>query len=275
MARILIIEDNATNLNLMSYLLGASGHAIEGARDGQSGLQAARSNPPDLVLCDIQLPRISGYEIARTLRAEPGLRGLPLVAVTAMAMRGDREQGLAAGFDGYIEKPLQPETFAADVEGFLPPALRKGLPGMVAHPPAAPVPETRPGQGRQRTVLVVDDVPANVVLTQVILQSAGYRVLGGRDMQRGLELMRREMVDLVMTDVHMGSGDGFAFRRAASAEPGLARIPFIFISSSVVTEQDRRDASTLGACQLLERPLEPARLLEAVGNCLKLESGPV
>jgi CheY-like chemotaxis protein len=120
MARVLIIEDNAPNLSLMSYLLTVSGHSVEGCRDGQSGLDAMRRQPPDIVLCDIQLPKLSGYQVAQAVRADPGLRTLPLVAVTALAMRGDRARGLVSGFDDYIEKPIEAETFVALVESFLP-----------------------------------------------------------------------------------------------------------------------------------------------------------
>ncbi len=120
MARILIVEDNTASLELMSYLLAASGHALERCRDGKSALEALQRRLPDLVLCDIQLPRLSGYEFARALRADPSLHGVPLLAVTALAMRGDREKALAAGFNGYIEKPIQPETFVAQVEAYLP-----------------------------------------------------------------------------------------------------------------------------------------------------------
>lgn len=268
MARILIIEDNAANLSLMSYLLTAVGHTVEGSRDGMSGLAAALFTLPDLVLCDVQLPRLSGYEVVRTIRSEPALRELPVVAVTALAMRGDSEKGLAAGFSSYLEKPIQPETFAAQVESFLPLALRKGFPASVTHPPAAPMPDNGRRKGQQRTVLVVDDVAHNLSLMQTIFQSEGYRVLTARNMHRGLEAMRREKVDLVLSDVHMLSGDGFAFQRAAVAEPALARIPFILISSSVVNKEDRREAQQLGACQLLERPLEPQTLLHAVQACM-------
>lgn len=128
MARVLIVEDNAANLALMGYLVTALGHTVEGCRDGRSGLEAARRQPPDLVLCDIQLPVMSGHELAQALRADPAFRELPMVAVTALAMRGDRENALAAGFNGYLSKPIEPRTFGSQVESFLPPALRKGLP---------------------------------------------------------------------------------------------------------------------------------------------------
>lgn len=268
MARILIIEDNAANVALMSYLLTAAGHRPEVCRDGQAGLDAVRRQPPDLVLCDIQLPKVSGYEVARSLRADPAYRTLPLVAVTALAMRGDSERILAGGFDGYIAKPIQPESLAAQVEAFLPESLRHGLRRVEpVHAPVESVPPPRP-EGPQRTLLAVDDVPANLALMQTIFSSAGYRALTAPNMHEGLKTLRREPVDLVVSDVHMLSGDGFKFKRAAAQEPALAAIPFIFVSSSIVTEQDRREAAQLGVYQLLERPIEPRHLLEVVAACL-------
>ena len=118
-ARILVIEDNATNLDLMTYLLSAFGHTPLTAPDGEEGLQAAQRETPDLIICDLQLPRLNGYEVARWLKSHPGLRATPLVAVTALAMVGDREKVLAAGFDGYIDKPISPELFKKQVEGFM------------------------------------------------------------------------------------------------------------------------------------------------------------
>jgi CheY-like chemotaxis protein len=119
-ARILIIEDNSANLDLMSYLLRARGHTVNGATDGESGLAAAREGRPDLILCDIQMPGMSGIEVVNHLRADGELHAMRVVAVTALAMVGDRESILAAGFDGYLAKPITPETFARQVEAFLP-----------------------------------------------------------------------------------------------------------------------------------------------------------
>src|SRR5215211_5441343 len=118
-ARILIIEDNPTNLDLMTYLLSAFGHTPLMAHDGEEGLQAAQRETPDLIICDLQLPRLNGYEVARWLKSHPGLRAIPLVAVTALAMVGDRDKVLAAGFDGYIAKPIVPRSFVGEVEAFL------------------------------------------------------------------------------------------------------------------------------------------------------------
>ncbi|MBI1878833.1 MAG: response regulator [Chloroflexi bacterium] len=119
MARILVVEDNETSLELMVYLLGAFGHTLLVARDGLEGLRLTRREAPDLMLVDVHMPQMDGYELARQLKSDPGLRAIPLIAVTALAMVGDRDKALAAGFDGYIAKPIDPETLVAQVEGFL------------------------------------------------------------------------------------------------------------------------------------------------------------
>jgi CheY-like chemotaxis protein len=128
-AHILLIEDNAANLALMSYLLRAFGHVPAEAADGEAGLRLALDNTYDLVLTDVLMPHLDGYEVLRRLRADPLKRSTKVVAVTALAMVGDRERILAAGFDGYVAKPLDPETFVGDIDRFLPAPVRSsGMP---------------------------------------------------------------------------------------------------------------------------------------------------
>lgn len=118
-ARILIIEDDPTNLEVVSYLLNAFGYLVMAARDTGEALRMARRERPDLILCDIQLPGEGGIELASRIRADPALRSVPLVAVTALAMVGDRERILSAGFDGYVSKPIFPDSFIETIKGYL------------------------------------------------------------------------------------------------------------------------------------------------------------
>ncbi len=118
---ILLIEDNEQNAYLVSYLLRARGWQIVHALDGPTGLALAGEAVPLMVLLDIQLPGMDGHEVARRLRSNPTLDKVPIVAVTSYAMQGDRERCMAAGCNGYIEKPIDPDTFAAQVERFLEP----------------------------------------------------------------------------------------------------------------------------------------------------------
>jgi len=117
--RILVVDDNQANLDLMLYLLKAFGYEPQGAASGPAGLEAARAGNFDLVLIDILMPGMDGYELARLLRHDARLASTPLVAVTALAMATDRQRIETAGFNGYIAKPIEPETFAAQIERYL------------------------------------------------------------------------------------------------------------------------------------------------------------
>lgn len=118
---ILLIEDNEQNRYLAAFLLEQRGHRVVTAEDGPSGIALARELVPELILLDIQLPLMDGYAVAQALRGVEALGGTPIVAVTSYAMPGDREKSLAAGCNGYIEKPINPETFVAEIERFLAP----------------------------------------------------------------------------------------------------------------------------------------------------------
>ena len=118
--RVLLIEDNPQNRYLVCFLLGARGWEVLQAEDGPTGVAMAASEAPDLVLLDIQLPGMDGYAVAQALRACNTLSALPIVAVTSYAMPGDRERCMEAGCNGYIEKPIDPTTFADEVARFLP-----------------------------------------------------------------------------------------------------------------------------------------------------------
>lgn len=120
-ATVLLIEDNAENRYLATFLLEQRGYAVVAAESGPEGLALAASLAPDLILLDIQLPGMDGHAVTRALKADPRFRAIPVVAVTSYAMVGDREKCLDAGAEGYIEKPIDPDTFIASIEAFLPP----------------------------------------------------------------------------------------------------------------------------------------------------------
>jgi len=116
---VLVIEDQEQNLYLMRYMLEARGYRVVAARDGREGIAAARAETPDVILLDIQLPTMSGHEVARVLRGDPSLSATPVIAVTSYAMPGDREEVMAAGCTGYIEKPIDPDTFIDQMEEYM------------------------------------------------------------------------------------------------------------------------------------------------------------
>ena len=106
MKKILIADDKATSRELLRTVLERQGYAVTEAADGEEALQRAMAEPPDLILLDLQMPRRSGYEVLGELRKSPRHAELPIIAITASAMQGDREKALAAGFTGYMAKPV-------------------------------------------------------------------------------------------------------------------------------------------------------------------------
>ena len=119
---VLVVEDNKASSDLMAYLLRAAGHRVMTCTDGADAIEIAGREHPRVIVMDLQLEHMSGLEAAAVLGADPDLKAIPRVAVTAYAMVGDRDRVLKAGFNGYIAKPIEPTTFAAQIKAFFVPA---------------------------------------------------------------------------------------------------------------------------------------------------------
>lgn len=266
-ARILVIEDNPANMDLMVYLLQAFGHSAVLAYDGEEGVAAARREHPDLVICDIHLPRMDGYAVLRELRSDPAFARVPVIAVTALAMVGDREKLLDAGFDGYIGKPVEPEAFMAKI-GQLLGTEQRAVPSSEA--PGASAAEALPRvPANGIRVLMVDDAPVNRELVVSTLGPLGYEVVVTETVAAALERLQASRFDLILCDLHLPKTDGLDFLSMMKADPQMDRIPFLMISSTISEEADHRLALELGADQLIRRPIEPQALLARIEDCLK------
>src|ERR1700736_712232 len=115
MARVLVVEDNPANMTLAVFLLQAAGHAVLSATNAEAGLTLARDQQPNLILMDIQLPAMDGLEATVLLKRDEATRDIPVIALTALAMKGDEERIRAAGCDGYIAKPMRYQEFLAAI----------------------------------------------------------------------------------------------------------------------------------------------------------------
>jgi two-component system cell cycle response regulator len=266
--RILIIEDNQANLKLMVFLLKSFGYTPLAATDGEEGLEIARREVPDLIICDVQLPKLDGYEVARQLKSHPTLHAIPLIAVTALAMVGDRDRVMAAGFNGYISKPIKPRTFVEEVEAFLRADQRSTSPptaqtAQAVQPARAPVPSTG------ATILVVDNVPSNLNLARSLFEPSGYQVLTAAEVEEALALARQALPDLILSDVNLSGGTGYELIAAVKADPQLSQIPFVFITSTASGSRDRAQCLALGADRFIVRPIKPQALLAKIEALLQ------
>ena len=277
--RILIIEDHTANLELMTYLLTAFGYMALRAENGRSGLEMAERERPALILCDIQLPDINGYEIASRLKQDARTRDIPLIAITALAMVGDRERVLKSGFDGYISKPIAPDSFVSDLESFLRPAERLGNGVATAttavenqEPDSWPTTELSPEF--YTTILVVDNVKANLDLARSIFEPSGYRVLLAGDVDTAMQMARQTRPDIVLSDVNMPEGSGLELLLRVKSDPALERVPVVLISATLPQETRDDLVVAAGAAKFLRRPIDPGLLLREIKSCLEASRRP-
>lgn len=117
--RILLVEDNPMNRRVAEFLLKSQGYIVYEARDGQEALELVKAHLPDLILMDLQLPGLDGFTTTRIIKQDATTKGIPVVALTAYAMRGDAERAMEAGCDGYITKPIDPDEFPEIVARYL------------------------------------------------------------------------------------------------------------------------------------------------------------
>jgi two-component system, cell cycle response regulator len=269
-ARILLVEDNEDNLQLMTYLLGAHGHEVSTASRGADAVMIARAERPDLIVMDIQLVGgMDGYQALEQIRASPGGAAVPVLAVTAYAMVGDRDRALAAGFTHYVTKPIDPQSFGASIDGCLPPPLR-GAPLVRHHHPASHAAGSDPPPAANRDgdrILIVDDQPMNVALLRSILESRGYRVSQASSVEQAVRLARRDRPALVLSDVHLRNELGHEIYHQLRAVPELAGTAFALTTATM----DLRQAGgpDLAAMEIIRRPIEPQELLARVAQIIR------
>jgi two-component system cell cycle response regulator len=207
---------------------------------------------------------MSGVEVAQELKRDPRLKDIPLVAVTALAMLGDGDKLLHAGFDGYIAKPVDAEKFTDQIDAFLPQAKRSTV--KISESPPGGAVEKAPRNGL--TILAVDNVQASLDFTSSMLEHMGYTVLTATAMNEALSLARESVPDLIVSDVCMPGPGGFELIEEIKKDPRLKSIPFMFITSTAIDVAARQKGLALGAAKYLFRPIEPGQLLAEIEGCL-------
>lgn len=262
----LVIEDNSTNLELMEYLLTAFGHSVLKAESGSAGIEIAVGKTPDLIICDIQLPGMDGYEVVSKLKSHPGLENIPVIAVTAMAMVGDRDKVMRSGFDGYIPKPINPETFLKEIEAFLPVGhagrdsqaaerfeYSGGNPGYSANV-----------EGGRGSILLINHSATNLDLARNLLEPSGYELILAQSFNEALDRATETQPKMVLCDLHdFGQGRTEPWHDLLT-QPKLRSVRFIFLSSRAEKESDRTARMAHPKASFIQRPVEPKYLLEMI-----------
>ncbi len=264
MARILVVEDSPDIRALIRMLLEPAGHEVLAAADGREGVEAARREWPDLVLMDLSLPVLSGWEAVRQIKSDPVTSHITVLAVTAHAMQGDRDRALAAGCDGFLSKPIDEETFTREVESWLRRAKERTRRDAASSPEAAPAEDASQQHGR---VLVVDDNPEVADLIRADLAFDGHEVVAVGSLAEVSSLFtQNSQFDLAVVDVMLGKDSGYELTGELIARSG-EYLPVLLVTAGTI---DRERGYAAGADDFIGKPIESAELRARARSLIRI-----
>lgn len=287
----LIVDDKRDARYLLRAVLQGSGYRVMEAADAIQALDAARSDPPDVVISDVAMPGMDGFELCRAWTRDAELCRIPFVFYSAIYLEPVHQRfAMELGARRYILKPQEPESFLRQLASVLAEQRQGGLAaggepsmtdeefreirrllGLSGEKAAPRVPAAPPAAaGRQPArALVVDDNPAGRRLLRAVLEESGYRVAEAADGLEAIKAARREPPDVVISDVLMPQLDGFSLCWHWMAHPRLREVPFVFYSAAFAEAEHERFAADLGAARFIPKPTEADLFVQQLGQVLE------
>jgi PAS domain S-box-containing protein len=261
-ATILVVEDNPITRKMLRVALESEGYTVAEAADGRSALAEAERYLPDLVLQDLILPDMNGFELVRQLRALPGFGSRPVVALSGFLGRIEEARTAEAGFTAVLVKPIEPTRLLDAIHAY----VAVGHEGSI-----------RIGEGHR--ILLVDDDPVQLKLTRIYFEQTGFEVAVASSAGAALRSARAQRPDAIISDVLMPDVDGFQLCLDLRRDPRLARVPVLLLSAWYQTESDRDLARRVGANGLMVRSHDLKQVGAAVfemlgGDAPMLEAEP-
>ncbi|MCG8548819.1 MAG: response regulator [Desulfobacterales bacterium] len=269
--KILVVEDNIYNMKLVRSLIKLGGYDILEAESAEDGLALLGENKPDLILMDIQLPGMDGLSATRQIKETEGIKDIPVLALTAYAMKGDKKRVIEAGCAGYITKPIDTREFLNIIEGYIP-----------GSPPESRKPETYANNEEHRPpieevtcfkhkILIVDDDPLNVKLLRAKLKNNVFSTIAAYNGQECLDIVREESPDIILLDLMMPGIDGFEVTKILKANEKTKSIPIIHITA-LDSHEDKAKALAVGADEFLNKPINTKELMMRIRSLLRLRN---
>jgi two-component system cell cycle response regulator len=256
--KVLIVEDNIKNMKLFSALLQINNIEVLAAEDAERGLEILQEVVPDLILMDIQLPGMNGYEATRLIKKDPKLQDVPVVAFTAYAMQGDEDKAIEAGCDGYLSKPIESRPFIEKIESF----FNQNTDGQKD--------SSKRASSHKKKILIVDDDQTNRRLLEKMLSAERFDVIFAKDGQEGMDKVYEESPDVILLDVMMPKKDGFTVARELKKDLSVKNIPIILITA-LDGSDNRITGLEAGAEEFLTKPVKKVELIARIRSMLKLK----
>jgi two-component system cell cycle response regulator len=267
---ILVIEDNAYNMKLVRSLLQIGGYEIIEAHTAEAGLELARQYSPDLILMDIQLPGMDGLSATRQIQTDPKLKKIPVLALTAYAMKGDEQKVLDAGCVGYVSKPLDTRAFLPTLLTLLPTTPDRRNPTIPESQPEPVSMDIHQDIFYANRILIVDDDPLNVKLLKAKLSEQTFITIEAFNGRECLDKAKSENPDLILLDLMMPGLDGFQVTRRLKKDPITRDIPIIHVTA-LNSCKDKVMAMDAGADEFLNKPIHTVELLTRIRSLLRLK----
>jgi two-component system cell cycle response regulator len=247
--RILVVDDNPANLKLIGRVLEFEGYRVIEAASAEDAVRRIRELPPDLILMDIQMAGMDGLSLTRLLKADTPTRNIPVIALTAYAMKGDEQRALDAGCDGYLTKPIDTRTISAQIRALL-------------RAPKLQPPSEKP---RSLKILVVEDFPADLKLASAVLTSAGHRVIQAESAEKALVAIRELSPELILLDLKLPDMGGLDFTRHIRADASARDIPIVAVTS-YSADWTARQAREAGCTAYFDKPIDTKLLLHEIAD---------
>jgi sigma-B regulation protein RsbU (phosphoserine phosphatase) len=277
MAKILLVDDSEPNRDMLARRLARRGHVVIQAGDGQQAVDMTRSESPDLILMDLNLPVLDGWTATRQIKSFAATRAVPVIALTAHAMSGDRQKALQAGCDDYDTKPVDFPRLLGKIDALCNNPTPAPSTPTSARAVEAPDPDssraatvTPSENGLAGRVLVVDDTEANRDVAAKWLRRKGFAVDTAADGHRALEMLQNTEYDVVVLDVMMPGINGLSVLRQLRESRSPAQLPVIMATAKDASD-DVVEALTLGANDYVTKPLDFPVLMARVGTQVALK----
>ncbi len=266
---ILLVEDNAFNMKLVRSLLQIGGFNCLEAETAEIGLELARKHLPEMILMDIQLPGMDGLTAAKIIKSDQIIKHIPILALTAYAMKGDEKKVKESGCNGYITKPIDTRAFLTLLESYFPGEKSDQERMEEIQNNKLETLEVCEKNFYKDKILIVDDEPLNVKLLKAKLTSESFSTIEAFNGQECLEKVRTEHPDLILLDIMMPGLNGFEVTRILKADKKTKNIPVIYITA-LDSSDDKAKALEAGADEFLNKPINTNELLTRIRSILRL-----
>jgi two-component system cell cycle response regulator len=270
---VLVVDDEPMNIKLLETMLKMEDFSTVSASNGSEALESVKRKKPDLILMDVMMPGVGGFDVTRQLKADPKTRKIPIVLVTALGSPDDKFQGMAAGADEFLNKPVNRVELIARVKSLLNlKAYREQLSCRLKSEKKAmnfdgtnlPVDDQSP----VASILLVEDNPKDMDLLKLYLADQPYRFVGARTGEKAIAICRREPVDLVLLDLMLPDLDGFDVCRQLRADDRTRNIQILMVSSQNDLDSKLKGLD-LGADEFLTKPINREELVIRTRALLK------